>query len=83
MDHKKSSEELEQELSDLRRQIKQEDAWRKELEEDRKFGRILFVILVIIIAWAIIDARTSPPSYEYGPGCYDADPTYYTDIVCD
>ena len=85
MDIKKSEEELQREIYNLRRQMEQEDKWRKELESDRKFGRILFVIFVIIIAWVVIDARTSPPSSDYPPDmfCYDAGPTYYTDIVCE
>lgn len=85
MDGGKSVEDLERELYDLRRQQEREDKWRKELDSDRKFGQILFVVFVLIIAWVIIDARTSPPSNDYPPDmfCYDADPTYYTDIVCE
>ena len=82
---RKSVEELEQELKELRRQHALEEKWRKEDEDDRRFGRIVFIVMAIIIAWVIYDARTSPPSKDYPPGefCYDADPTYYTDIICE
>lgn len=44
-------------------------------------GREVFIILAIIIAILVaISMNTPTPD---GPDCYDADPTQWTDIVCE
>lgn len=38
---------------------------------------IAFVILILLVMAGSDDGST------YGPGCYDADPTQWVDVVCE
>lgn len=63
------------------RQDEQWAKWRKEAAEEKKFARwfyILFFGYIIIGLYAC-----GPSDSEYGPGCYDADPTQYVDVYCE
>jgi hypothetical protein len=40
----------------------------------------VFWVVAIIIIWILISSSGSSNSWD---NCYDADPTQYTDMVCD
>jgi len=42
-------------------------------------GIIIAIIVALLLLWAMNSNTGSP----YGPGCYDADPTQWTEVVCD
>lgn len=45
--------------------------------DESRFWTIIAVALGLLFLWAMMQ----PP--EYGDNCYDADPTQWTDIICD
>lgn len=51
----------------------------KEFEED-KVPTSLWVIIAI---WFTVGLFACESENPYGPGCYDADPTQYVDVICD
>lgn len=48
--------------------------------DDDKFPPLLWVLLAI---WFVVGMYACESESPYGPGCYDADPTQYVDVICD
>jgi hypothetical protein len=58
----------------------QEYKWQKEIESEKRFSRWFFALFFGFLAIGLFACE---PSNEYGPGCYDADPTQYVDVYCE
>lgn len=73
------TEEWDEEAYQVRKAAR--EAKRLEMEiADKKLDKYLFWGFV---AWLVIGLAMCDNSSPYGPGCYDADPTYYEDVVCE
>ena len=80
-DYKKLYEESKRAEIEREKQLAWDEKCRKEVESDKKFGRWF---TIAFFAYIIIGLKMcGPAESEYGPGCYDADPTQYVDVYCE
>lgn len=82
LDYKKLYEETKEAEEEREKRLAIEARWKKEVDDEKKFTRWFFIIF---FAYIIIGLKMcGPAESEYGPGCYDADPTPQgVDVYCD
>jgi hypothetical protein len=64
-------------------QVRKAEREAKKLEMEIADKKLNKYLLWGFIAWLVIGLTMCDSGSAYGPGCYDADPTYYEDIICE